>query len=341
MTEFLWIVLGLVVGGIVGFLIPRNQKRLVAPTDEAVSLRGQLGRVHTDLENARLETARALQARDALETQVKELSVRLPKLEGFERANADLRLQLQGFEAVRQRLETAQAELQTARPKVTAADTMAASLEETQAELSALKTRTAGFEGLQLKAATVTELEGRVTDLEANKSKLIKEAGEAALKASDAEAAQRKIRLALDEAVAEVARTRDGMRQFETLKARIDDLEGRGLSPETQARLDGLERDLSAAQSKSAALESDAGAKLELQQTQLRVLDLERQIATVPVLKDELHQRNAELTAARDRVAQLDTSLSRVKELEAALAEREAELERLRVPAQGATSSQG
>jgi DNA repair exonuclease SbcCD ATPase subunit len=147
---------------------------------------------------------------------------------------------------------------------------------------------------------------------------------------SDADAAQRKIRQALNESIAEVARTREGMRQFEALKARIDDLEAKGISPETQARIVTLEQELAATKARADALEGSANAKLELQQVQLRLLDLERQVAAIPAIKDELHQRNAELTAARDRVAQLDAALGRVRELEEALAGREAELERLK-----------
>jgi chromosome segregation ATPase len=335
MTELLWIALGLVIGALAGYLYPRPQKkRVLRDSDETAALRGQVGKLHADMDGARLELARAKNVQDELEQQLKEVRARVPKLEGFERTNADLRLQLQGFDAVKQKLDTATAQLQAARPRLEDYDALHARLEASQTELSALKTKTAGFETLQTRAAKTEELEAKLAALEVEKSKLLKESNDAALKASDAETAQRKIRQALDESIAEVARTRDGMRQFETLKARIDDLETRGVSPETQARLEQLERDLEAAKTRADALEGSASAKLELQQAQLRLLDLERQVAAIPVIKDELHQRNAELTAARDRVAQLDAALNRVQELEAALASREAELERLKTPSQ-------
>ena len=298
MTEFLWIGLGL--GLVIGFFLPRRAKRAAPVRDVEADLRGQLGRAKSALEDSKLEVARALAAADALQADIKTLKVRLPKLEGFERANADLRLQLQGFDNVRARLEVASIELDAARPQVMASAALTSRLEAAQIELSELKTRTAGFEGVQQRAATAAELEARVAALEVEKARLVTEANSAALKASDAEAAQKKIRAALGESVAEVARTREGMQQFAALKTRIDNLEARGVSPEAQNQIDALERDLES-------------ARLEL-----------------PTLKDSLHQRNAELTATRDRLASSETLSARLGTLEAALASREAELERLR-----------
>ncbi len=297
---FLWIALGLGLGLVIGFLWPRRTKRAAPVRDVEADLRGQLGRAKSALEDSKLEVARALAASDALEAEVKMLKVRLPKLEGFERANADLRLQLQGFDAVKMRLEAATAELEGARPQVAGSVALSARLEAVQTELSELKNRTAGFEGIQQRAATAAELEGKVAALELEKAKLLGEANAAVLKASDAEAAQKKIRAALSESVAEVARTRDGMQQFAALKNQIDDLEARGVSPEAQSKIEALERDLET-------------ARLEL-----------------PTLKDSLHQRNAELTATRDRLASSETLIARLGTLEAALTSREAELERLR-----------
>ena len=298
MTEFLWIGLGL--GLVIGFFLPRRAKRAAPVRDVEADLRGQLGRAKSALEDSKLEVARALAAADALQADIKTLKVRLPKLEGFEWANVDLRLQLQGFDNVRARLEVASTELDAARPQVMASAALTSRLEAAQIELSELKTRTAGFEGVQQRAATAAELEARVAALEVEKARLVTEANSAALKASDAEAAQKKIRAALGESVAEVARTREGMQQFAALKTRIDNLEARGVSPEAQSQIEALERDL-------------ANSRLEL-----------------PTLKDSLHQRNAELTATRDRLASSETLSARLGTLEAALASREAELERLR-----------
>ena len=303
MTELLWIALGLGLGLVIGFLLPRRTKRAAPVRDVEADLRGQLGRAKSALEDSKLEVARALAASDALEAEIKILKVRLPKLEGFERANADLRLQLQGFDAVKARLEAASSELEGARPQVAGSAALTARLEATQSELSELKTRTAGFEGVQQRAASAAELEAKLAALEMEKIKLLGEANASALKASDAEAAQQKIRAALSESVAEVARTREGMQQFAALKAQIDDLEARGVSPEAQNKIEALERDLES-------------ARLEL-----------------PTLKDSLHQRNAELTATRDRLASTETLIARLGTLEAALASRESELERLRTAA--------
>lgn len=300
MTEFLWIALGLGLGLVIGFFWPRRAKRAVPVRDIEADLRGQLGRSKSALEDSKLEVARALAASDTLESEIKTLKVRLPKLEGFERANADLRLQLQGFDAVKARLEAVSAELEVAQPQVAASAVLTAKLEATQTELSELKTHTAGFEGVQQRAASASELEARVAALEAEKVKLLGEANASALKASDAQNAQKKVRAALDESVAEVARTREGMQQFATLSARIEDLEARGVSPEAQGQIEALERDL-------------ANSRLEL-----------------PSLKESLHQRNAELTATRDRLAATEPLIARLGTLEAALASREAELERLR-----------
>ena len=300
MTEFLWVALGLGLGLVIALFWPRRQKRAAFVRDVEADLRGQLGRAKSALEDSKLEVARALSASDGLESEIKALKLRLPKLEGFERVNADLRVQLQGFDSLKTRLEAATTELQAARPQVTASAALSARLEAAQTELSELKTRTAGFEGVQQRAALAADLEARLALLEGEKAKLLREANAAALQASDAQSAQKKIRAALDESVQEVARTRDGMQQFAALKARIDDLESRGLSPEAQSRIDALERDLES-------------ARLEL-----------------PTLKDSLHQRNAELTATRDRLASSETLIARLGTLEAALASREAELERLR-----------
>ena len=118
MTEFLWIGLGL--GLVIGFFLPRRAKRAAPVRDVEADLRGQLGRAKSALEDSKLEVARALAAADALQADIKTLKVRLPKLEGFERANADLRLQLQGFDNVRARLEVASIELDAARPQLAA-----------------------------------------------------------------------------------------------------------------------------------------------------------------------------------------------------------------------------
>ena len=300
MTEFLWVALGLGLGLVIGFFLPRTQKRAVPVRDVEADLRGQLGRAKAALEDSKLEVARALAASDGLAAEIKTLKVRLPKLEGFERANTDLRLQLQGFDSVKARLEAATTELEAARPQVTASAVLTAKLEAAQTELSEMTTRTSGFEGVQHRPATSVDLETKLAMLEAEKAKLLGEANAAALKAADAQSAKEKIRAALDESVQEVARTRDGMQQFAALKARIDDLESRGVSPEAQSQIEALERDL-------------ANSRLEL-----------------PTLKDSLHQRNAELTATRDRLASAETLSARLGTLEAALASREAELERLR-----------
>lgn len=308
MTELLWVALGLVAGVLAGYFIPRNQQPRVQHSDEALALRGQLGKSRSEVEDAKLELARVAQTKESLEAQLKELQARMPRLEGFERANADLRLQLKGFDAVTQERDAAKADLAAAKPRIAEFESLSARLEAAQAELSGLKTKTSGFEGLQQKAAQSAELEQKTASLEADKVRLLKEANDAALKASDAEAAQKKLRAALDESIAEVARVKDGMRQFEGLKARIDDLEARGLSPETQARLEGLQRDLEAAQARAASLEADAGARQQLQQTQLRVLDLERQLASLPAQREEWQ--------------------AKIQTLEGALRESQAELER-------------
>jgi chromosome segregation ATPase len=299
MNELLWVILGVGLGLIAGFLWPRpapRARRTSVQRSEADELKGQVGKATHALEEARLELGRAQARSEALESELNTLKTRLPKLEGFERANADLRLQLQGFDAVKTRADALARELEAAKPKLAQTAELESRLEALQAELSALKTRTAGFEGVQMRAAQATELEARVQTLEAERAKLVSEANAAALKASDAEAAQGKIRAALQESVQEVARTREGMQRFAALEARIKDLEARGVSPEAQARIEGLERELTAL----------AG------------------------LKDQLHQRNAELTATRDRLAAAETLGARLATLEAALASREAELERLR-----------
>jgi myosin heavy subunit len=300
MTEFLLVALGLGLGLVIGVFWPRPVKRAAPVRDVEADLRGQLGRAKSALEDSQLKVARALATSDALEAEIKALKVRLPKLEGFERANADLRLQLQGFDAVRARLEAATVELEAARPQVAASAALNSKLEAVQIELSELKTRTAGFGDIQQRAASASELETRLVALELEKTKLLAEANAAALKVADAEAAQQKIRAALTESVAEVARTREGMQQFAALKNRIDDLEARGVSPEAQGKIEMLERDLE-------------HARVEL-----------------PTLRDSLHQRNAELTATRDRLALSETLIARLGTLEAALASRESELERLR-----------
>jgi DNA repair exonuclease SbcCD ATPase subunit len=304
MNEFLWVILGVGLGLIGGFLWPRTAPRAARRTplqkSEIEELRGQLGKATTALEEARLDLARAHKRADGLDAEIATLKTRLPKLEGFERANADLRVQLQGFDAVKARLDAATAELAAAKPQLAAAADVNARLEATQAELTALKNRTAGFEGVQARAAQVDALEARIAQLEGERVQLLGDANAAALRASDAERAQEKVRAALNESLGEVARTRAGMQRFSALEAQIKDLEARGISPEAQGRIDGLERDLQAARLEGAGL------------------------------KDQLHERNAALTATRDRLASAESLAARVATLEAALASREAELERLR-----------
>ncbi len=281
-----------------------QQQALVADLERKISSG------NTELERTKLQFAERNSLFGKLETEASELKVRLPKLEGFERANADLRLQLQGFDTVKAKLTTAESELASLRVKAADFDALQGRFDGLQTELSGLKTKTTGFEAIQARASLATDLEAKVAALEAEKVAQLKEVNVAVLKASDAEAAQLKLKASLAESVAEVARTRAGMQQFEGLKARIDELEARGVSNETQAKLDSLETELAAYKSRVSQLEMAGnteldGAKrriseLEIQLTEARShvgahTELETLQAKYAALEAEHHAKNTEL----------------------------------------------
>ncbi len=241
-------------------------------------LESRLKSTNRELETSRTQSAERHALLAKLETEANELRARLPKLEGFERANADLRLQLQGFDAVKAKLSSAENELSELRLKASEFDALSSRLEGLQGELSALKTKTTGFEGIQAKAALASDLETKVAQFEAEKQVQVKELNAAALKVSDAEAAQQKLRRSLDESVAEVARLRSGMQQFEGLKSRIEELESKGISNEVQAKLVALETELSAYKARVTQLE----------QSQANFESTRRQMVEPPSVASEL-----------------------------------------------------
>jgi DNA repair exonuclease SbcCD ATPase subunit len=273
-------------GFIFGILIYALQSYLTRPNKalhqaELREAKQQLSGVKLEVERVRTQLSDKMGAAGQLETELSELKQRLPKLEGFERANADLRLQMQGFDNIKNKLGNAETELNSLRQKAADFDTLQTKLEAVQTEFSSLKAKTTGFEILQAKAARTDELEGNIAAFELEKANQLKIVSAATLKASDAEAAQLKLKASLNESVAEVARTRAGMQQFEGLKARIDDLEARGVSNETQAKIDGLETELSAYKARVAQLE--AANISELDSARDRIRREEQPVAIAPI----------------------------------------------------------
>jgi chromosome segregation ATPase len=207
------------------------------------------------LEQALVAAQGSSQVQSRLEGELSALKTRLPKLEGFERANADLRLQLQGFDTVKQKLQSAEQELYGLRPKAADFDALSQKLEAVQQEFSQHKSRTAGFEGISAKAAQASELEGKVALLEQQKAKHLGELSQMAVKVSDAEIAQSKLRQSLDSSLLEIKNLRDGIKAFAALEQRVAEVDALGISPEAQAKIGGLETELSAYQKRVAQLE--------------------------------------------------------------------------------------
>jgi chromosome segregation ATPase len=264
------LIFGVLVWGLQSYL---NRPQKTLHTAELREVKQQLSSAKQDAERTKAQLSEKIALVTQLETANAELKQRLPKLEGFERANADLRLQMQGFDNVKAKLETAETQLQSLKQKASEFDALTSKLETVQTELSSLKAKTAGFEAIQAKAIRTDELEAKMVSIELEKANMLKEVNTAVLKASDAEAAQAKLKASLNESVAEVARVRAGMQQFEGLKARIDELEARGVSNETQAKLDGLETELSAYKARVTQLETAANSELELARGRIRQLE--------------------------------------------------------------------
>ncbi len=264
------LIFGVLVWGLQSYL---NRPQKTLHTAELREVKQQLSSAKQDAERTKAQLSEKIALVTQLETANGELKQRLPKLEGFERANADLRLQMQGFDNVKAKLEAAEIELSGLKQKASEFDGLQSKLETVQTELSALKAKTAGFENIQAKATQTDELEAKVSSIELEKANMLKEVNAAVLKASDAEAAQAKLKASLQESVAEVSRVRAGMQQFEGLKARIDELEARGVSNETQAKLDGLETELSAYKARVTQLETAANSELELARGRIRQLE--------------------------------------------------------------------
>jgi chromosome segregation ATPase len=249
------------------------------------------------LEDERQKTAQKLESAlanqqsnsqqvSALEGELASLKTKLPKLEGFERANADLRLQLQGFDTVQQKLQAAEQEILSLRPKAAEFDGLTQKLETTQQEFSQHKTRTAGFEVLSAKAAQASELEGKLGLLEQQKQKHLSELAQMAVKVSDAELAQQKLRQSLDESLAEISRLRGGIKAFETLEKKVAEVDALGISPEAQAKIAGLETELGAYQKRVEQLEERLRQIPELE-AQVRRLSVE---TTKPAMPEPLEE---------------------------------------------------
>ncbi|MFN3266972.1 MAG: hypothetical protein ACK41E_09045 [Deinococcales bacterium] len=216
-----------------------------------------------------------------LEADFAALKSKLPKLEGFERANADLRLQLQGFDTIKQKLEAAERELAVFRPKVQEFDALAARLESIQQEFSQYKARTAGFEALSAKAARVSELEGKIALLEQQKATHLSELSQMSIKVSDAEYAQKKLRLSLDESLQEISHLRAGILAFKALESKVAQVDALGISPEAQARIGSLETELGAYQKRVEQLEERLKQIPELE-AQLQRLQNEPRLQETP-----------------------------------------------------------
>jgi chromosome segregation ATPase len=264
------LIFGVLVWGLQSYL---NRPQKTLHTAELREVKQQLSSAKQDVERNKAQLSEKIALVTQLEATQAELKQRLPKLEGFERANADLRLQMQGFDNLKAKLETAQTELLSLKQKAAEFDALTSKLETVQTDFSNLKSKTSGFETLQTKAARTDELEAKMASIELEKASMLKEVNAAVLKASDAEAAQAKLKASLTESVAEVARVRAGMQQFEGLKARIDELEAKGVSNETQAKLDGLETELSAYKARVNQLETAANSELELARGRIRELE--------------------------------------------------------------------
>ncbi len=244
-----------------------------------LALEGKFKGATRELESVRSEAATKQAALQKLEGELEALKVRLPKLEGFERANSDLRLQLQGFDAIKAKLSSAESELPSLHSKASQFEALNSRFEALQNEFSQFKASAVGFEAFKSKAARTDELESQMTAFEAENAKLIKDTSSAVLKASDAEAAQTKLKRSLEESVAELGRLRGGIQQFEGLKSRIDELEARGISHEAQAKLDAQDTELNAYRTRITQLEASvtSGASLhgELEAAQMRIGQLE------------------------------------------------------------------
>ncbi len=264
------LIFGVLVWGLQSYL---NRPQKTLHTQELREVKQQLSSAKQEMERVKTHLSEKTATATQLEATQVELKQRLPKLEGFERANADLRLQMQGFDNVKAKLEAAETQLQSLKQKAAEFDGLQSKLEAVQTEFMALKTKTSGFETIQAKASRTDELEQSMAKIELEKANMLKEVNTAVLKASDAEAAQAKLKASLNESVAEVARVRAGMQQFEGLKARIDELEARGVSNETQAKLDGLETELSAYKARVTQLETASNTELELTRGRIRELE--------------------------------------------------------------------
>jgi chromosome segregation ATPase len=264
------LIFGVLVWGLQSYLT-RPQKTLHG--QELREVKQQLSGAKQETERIKGQLSEKTLIATQLETAQAELKQRLPKLEGFERANADLRLQMQGFDNVKAKLLAAENELLSLKQKAAEFDALQTKLEAVQTEFSSLKAKTAGFESIQSKATQADELEAKLVSLELEKTTMHKEVNAAVLKASDAEAAQAKLKASLTESVAEVARVRAGMQQFEGLKARIDQLEAKGISNETQAKLDSLETELGAYKARVTQLETAANTELTLARGRIRELE--------------------------------------------------------------------
>ncbi len=264
------VLFGGLVFGIVAWFIQAylSRSQLGQVKSELREAKQQLSGVKLEVERVRTQLTEKTSLSSSLESINAELTKRLPKLEGFERANADLRLQMQGFDNLKQKLGNAETELGGLRQKASEFDGLQGRFEALQTEFSSLKTKTSGFEVIQAKASRTDELEANIEAFELEKAEQLKIVQAALQKASDAEAAQQKLRASLQESVAEVARTRAGMQQFEGLKTRIDELEARGVSNETQAKLDGLETELSAYKARVAQLEAAGNTEMTRAKTQ-------------------------------------------------------------------------
>ncbi len=295
-------ILGGLVFGILAWFVQAylGRVQLGQVKSELREAKQQLSGVKLEVERVRTQLTEKMALTSSLESSNTELTKRLPKLEGFERANADLRLQMQGFDNLKQKLGNAETELSILRQKAGEFDALQNRFEALQTEFSSLKTKTSGFEMIQAKAARTDELEQNIGAFELEKAEQLKIVQAALLKASDAEAAQQKLRASLQESVAEVARTRAGMQQFEGLKTRIDELEARGVSNETQAKLDGLETELSAYKARVAQLETAGNAELELARVKIQELEQAQQMVAEEIVPSAVEIESVETSLIQE-----------------------------------------
>ena len=351
-SPWCWLTLGALLGWMLHWLLDwwKLSGVFSAHRNNIGTLETRVSNLSADLDASRQRLDVRNSAFSSLETETVDLRARIGAIPQLEADLADLRVKLSDADAVRVKLGTLETEAQGLRAKLGAAEGFETKFNDANTELEGLRGKLAELDALRanLKVAEDNRkrVEGELSELRGSSKR---ELNDLAIKLSDAEAAQEKLKASLDVSVRELGELRAKEREFDGIKQELASAqnahgEAQGLLGARDDELGRLRAELAAAQESSDRL---AGFEPELATLRARVGELDRErdeaLASVRARDQELEglrrqtgdldALRAELEAARnaksDADRERDEARGSIGQLEGRLRELETQTKRI------------